>query len=122
LATAFASSCLAGTGRPVEQEPLRHAGAERRELLRVAEEVDDLLKLCLRVLDAGDVVERDRRLRVRLGHLRLDLRHELDRAPDQVDEDPEEGDRQPGEHAALDFVGEGGERHVGSIGSRVGFH
>ena len=93
----FRKQRLAGTGRPVEQEPLRHARAERREFLRVAEKVDDLLKLGFRVLDAGDVVERDRRLRVRLGHLRLDLRHQLDRAPDQVDEDREEGDRQPGE-------------------------
>ena len=59
---------LAGAGRAVEEEALRHARAEPREPLRVAEEVDDLLELGLRVLDAGDVVERDRRLRVRLGH------------------------------------------------------
>ena len=111
---------LAGTGRPVEQEPLRHAGAERRELLRVAEEVDDLLELRLRVLDAGDVVERDRRLRVRLGHLRLDLRHQLDRAPDQEDEDPEEGDRQPREQAALDFV-QRARREARAVPSAVGW-
>ena len=52
---------LAGAGRAVEQDPLRHAGAEALEALRVAEEVDDLLQLGLRLLDAGDVVPARRR-------------------------------------------------------------
>ena len=47
---------LAGTGRAVEQDPLRHAGAQTLEALGMAEEVDDLLELGLRLLDAGDVV------------------------------------------------------------------
>ncbi len=34
---------LARAGRPVEQDPLRNAGAEALEALRVAQEVDDLL-------------------------------------------------------------------------------
>ena len=36
---------LAGPGRAVEQDALRHAGAEPLEALRVAQEVDDLLQL-----------------------------------------------------------------------------
>ena len=46
---------LAGAGRAVEKEALRNTCAESREPLRVAEEVDDLLELGLRVLDPGDV-------------------------------------------------------------------
>ena len=103
---------LAGAGRPVEEEALRDARAEPREPLRVAEEVDDLLELGLRVLDAGDVRERHRRLRVRLGHLRLDPRHQLDRPPDQDDEDREEDDRQPGERTLADLVRQRRERHA----------
>ena len=89
---------LAGAGRPVEEEALRDARAEPREPLRVAEEVDDLLRARpspprRRRRPSND----DRRLRVRLDHLRLDPRHQLDRPPDQDDEKREEEDRQPGQ-------------------------
>ena len=53
-------------GRPVEQDPLRHARAELREALRVAQKVDDLLHLVARLLEPGDLVPRDRRLEVGL--------------------------------------------------------
>src|SRR4029079_12534178 len=43
---------LARAGRPVEKHALRCARAERLEPLRVAEEVDDLAELLLRLLDA----------------------------------------------------------------------
>ena len=41
---------LAGAGRPVEQDSLRHPGAELLEALGVAEEVDDLPQLSLRLV------------------------------------------------------------------------
>jgi hypothetical protein len=41
---------------------VRDPRAELRVALRVAEEVDDLGQLALRLLDAGDVLERDRAL------------------------------------------------------------
>src|SRR5581483_11723815 len=49
--------------RPVQQDALRHARAELLEPARVAQEVDDLLQLLLRLVEAGDVVPRDRELR-----------------------------------------------------------
>ena len=60
---------LAGAGRAVEEDPLRHARAEALEALRVAQEVDDLLQLLLRLVEAGDLVPGDRR-----GGARRDLR------------------------------------------------
>ena len=56
---------LAGAGRAVEQDALRHLGAELLEALRVAQELDDLLQLGLGLVGAGDVVPADRRLRRR---------------------------------------------------------
>ena len=48
---------LAGTGRADQQDAARDAGAQRDELLRVLEELDDLLQLFLRFIHAGDVDE-----------------------------------------------------------------
>ena len=59
---------LAGAGRPVEQHALRDAGAERLELLRVLEELLDLVQLLDRLVRAGDVL---------VGHLRGIRRHPL---------------------------------------------
>ena len=53
---------LAGAGRPDQQDAARDARAERVELLRVLEELDDFLELRLGLVDAGHVVERDDRL------------------------------------------------------------
>ena len=50
---------LAGAGRPDEQHAARDARAERVELLRVLQELDDFLELRLGLVDAGDVGERD---------------------------------------------------------------
>ena len=47
---------LAGARRADQQHALRDASAEALEALRVAQELDDLLELGLRLLDAGDVV------------------------------------------------------------------
>ena len=52
---------LARAGRAVEEDALRHARAERLELPRVAQEVDDLLQLLLRLVEAGDLVPRHAR-------------------------------------------------------------
>ena len=50
---------LAGAGRAVEQHALRDAGAERLELLRVLEELLDLVELLHGLVGSGDVAEGD---------------------------------------------------------------
>ena len=50
---------LAGAGRADEQRAARDAAAEALELLRIAQELDDLLQVVLGLVDAGDVLERD---------------------------------------------------------------
>ena len=51
---------LAGPRGPVKQDSLWNARAEASEPLRVAEEVDDLGELLLRLLEPGHVVPRHR--------------------------------------------------------------
>ena len=91
---------LAGARRPVQQHALGDPGAERLELLRVLEELLDLVQLLDGLVDAGDVAERDLRrvgrhpLGARLAerhHLRaaaLDLVHQED---PEADEDARTG-------------------------------
>ena len=50
---------LAGTGGADQQHAARNAAAEPLELLRVAQELDDLLEVFLGLVDAGHVVEGD---------------------------------------------------------------
>ena len=50
---------LAGSGRPDQQHALGNAAAQLLELLRLAQELDDLLQLFLGLFHAGDVLERD---------------------------------------------------------------
>ncbi len=50
---------LAGSGRTDQQHALRNAAAELLELLRLAQEFDDLLQLFLGFFDAGDILKRD---------------------------------------------------------------
>ena len=50
---------LAGARRADQQHAARDAPAELLELLRVAQELDDLLQILLGLVDAGDVVEGD---------------------------------------------------------------
>ena len=57
---------LAGAGLAAEQHALGDHRAERAVLVRVLEEVDDLLELVLGLVDARDVGERRARARVRL--------------------------------------------------------
>ena len=56
-AVARASSVLPVPGAPGQQHALGRARAEPPVLLRVLEEVDDLVDLGLDLVDAGDVVE-----------------------------------------------------------------
>ena len=89
---------LAGAGRPVEENALRHPRAERLEPLRIAQEVDDLLQLLLCLVEPGDVRPGDRARRARRDLHRLDARHQLDRLPEQVDDrahQEQEEDRDP---------------------------
>ena len=53
---------LAGARRPDEEHAARDPRAERVELLRVLQELDDFLELGLRLVDAGHVAERHDRL------------------------------------------------------------
>ena len=55
---------LAGAGRADEQHAARNAAAEPLELLRIAQELDDLLQVLLGLVDAGDVVEGDAAMRL----------------------------------------------------------
>src|SRR5262249_35754927 len=48
---------LAGAGRADEQHAARDASAEPLEFLRILQELDDLLQILLRLVDAGDVLE-----------------------------------------------------------------
>jgi hypothetical protein len=54
---------LAGARRAHQQHALRDAAAQLLELLRLLQELDDLLELVLRLVHAGDVLERDLLLR-----------------------------------------------------------
>src|SRR5215472_12382540 len=56
---------LARSGRAHQQDALGNAPAEFLEFLRLLEELDNLLELFLRFIDAGDVFERDLILRTR---------------------------------------------------------
>ena len=69
---------LAGAGRADQQHAARDAPAELLELLRIAQEFDDLLQVFLGLVDAGDVLEGDAALRLveQLG-LRLAEAHRL---------------------------------------------
>jgi hypothetical protein len=98
---------LAGSGRTVQEDALGHLRPERVEGLGFAQELDDLLQLRLGLVDARDVVEGHGLVGGRLDLLRLDTRHDLQRAPHQVDERDEEEDRDDGlpvERPVLDFA------------------
>ena len=56
---------LAGAGRAVEQDPLRHPGAELLEALRVRRKSTTSWSSALRLVEAGDVVPGHRRRRSR---------------------------------------------------------
>ena len=98
---------LTGAGRAVEEHTLRDAGPERLELLRVLEELLDLLKLLDRLVGARDVLVRDLRRvgRHALGaalaeahHLRaaaLHLVHQEEPEPEQEHDRQQRGEQRP---------------------------
>ena len=94
---------LAGARRAVEQDPARNARTEPLEALAVAQELDDLLELLLRLVEARDVVPRHLHLRPAHDRRRLRARHEPHRVEQQDDDDPEEHDREPGEQRVLEI-------------------
>ena len=83
--------------------PFGHVRAELGEALGVAQELDDLLQLVLGLVGAGDVVPADRGLRVRLDLLRLRPRHQLQRPPQEEDQQAHEDDREPEPDVVLDL-------------------
>jgi len=86
----------------------------------VAEELHHLEQLGLRLLHAGHVLEGHRRLRIGLHLRRLDARHHLHRAPEQVADQAEEEEREPRERGHSDVAQQVPHvRHGASIGSRV---
>src|ERR1700710_924845 len=50
---------LAGTGRADQQNAARNPSADRGKAARLFQEVDDFTNFVLRLIHAGDVVERD---------------------------------------------------------------
>ena len=95
---------LTRAGRPVEQDALGNPGAERLELLRVLEELLDLVQLLDGLVGPGDVAEGDLRrvdrhpLRARLAeahHARaaaLHLVHQEEPEPEEEDEREDVGE------------------------------
>ena len=107
---------LAGARRPVQEDALGHLRAQRLKRSGVAQELHDLLQLGLRLVHTCDVLEGDRLVGGRLDLLRLDARHDLQRAPHQQDQRGEEEDRDdrlPGHREVLDFLRERGLRRGG---------
>ena len=114
---------LAGAGRADQQHAARDAPAQPLELLRVAQELDDLLEVFLGLVDAGDVLEGDaavrlgEQLRLRLAEAErlaagpLHLAHEED--PHRQDEEHREPGDQHAEQRLAAFAGRlGGDRHA----------
>ena len=79
-ATALASSVLPVPGGPTSSAPFGQPPAEPGELLRVLQELDDLLQLDLGLVGPGHVGERDLR-RVAREQLRLGLAERERAAP-----------------------------------------
>ena len=55
---------LAGAGRADQQHAARNLAAQPLELLRIAQEFDDLLEIFLGFVDAGDILEGDAAMRL----------------------------------------------------------
>jgi hypothetical protein len=95
---------LPGSRWAVEENALGDARAEPLEALPVAEELDHLLELLLRLVQPGDVRPGDWRADLLVERRRLDPRHVLHRPKEEEDDDDEEEDRQPREDEAGDVV------------------
>ncbi len=93
---------MPGPGRAVQEDAARDARAEPLEALPVTQELDDLVQLLLRLVQARDVRPRDLDLRPLDDRRRLRARHEADRVQQQADDDREEDDRKPREQRVLE--------------------
>ena len=79
----------------MQKNALGDVSAEPFEALGVAEELDDLVQLGLRLVRAGDLVPLDVRVLVRVDRDGLHPRHHLEDAPEQVEQrDVERHDQQ----------------------------
>src|SRR5581483_3322556 len=101
---------LSGAGRADEQDAARDAGAEVMVLRRVAEEVDLLLELRLRLVGARDVVEGDLRPVARVAPRATateaeDPRLALRRLPAHPPEEPDEEEERAPADDQLDEPG-----------------
>ena len=114
---------LAGTGRADQQHPFGNAAAHLLEFLWVLQELHDLLKLLLGLVDPGDIIEghpplllgQQARARFaeahRLTAARLHLAHEKDPHADQQEHgEPGYEDAEQGRHAVVDRGG--GDAHT----------
>jgi hypothetical protein len=104
---------LAGAGRPVQEDALGDLRAEPLEPLLVAQELHDLLKLVLGLVDAGDVVPADLQVGLRLDLDRLGLRHHLQGAPEDEDDRRHEEDREHGRPLGEEVLDALGHRWTG---------
>ena len=84
--------------------PAWDARAEPREAPVLAEELDHLLELRLRLVDPGDVRPGDRVDRLLLDRRRLHARHEADGHHQQDHDDPEEHHRHPDDDGVLELL------------------
>ena len=106
--------------RAVEEDPLRRPRSQRLEALGVAQELDHLAQLLLGLVEARDLVPRDRRRRARRNLHRLDPGHDLHGPPQQVRDEAhqqEEHDRQPCEREVLESRRKRSQAHVPVIGT-----
>ncbi len=122
-AMARASSVLPVPGGPTRSAPRGMRAAELLELLRIAQELDDLLQIFLRLVDAGDVVEGHaavalgQKLRLGLAEAhgaaaaRLHLAHEEDPHGDQ-EQHGEPGDQHAEQRGHVLLRRLGGDLHA----------
>jgi hypothetical protein len=101
---------LAGPGRSVEEDAFRYARAEPFEPLRVAQEVDDLQQLGLRLVEAGHLVPRHRGRGAGRDLCRLDARHQLHGPPEEVDDDQHQHEEEDGEPGRREVAGDRADR------------
>ena len=107
----FGEQRLAGARRADEQDPLRNSTAETLILLRTLQELDDFTEFFHRLVDAGDVLERDADifLSVHLAAAATEC-HRRAGAAESLHHEDEEHDEQAGHHQ---------QRHVNAQSTRT---
>ena len=105
-ATALASSVLPVPGGPWSRMPFGTVAPRRLKLFGRAQELDDLSQLVLGLFAAGDLAPADGARLRRLQLLRLGLRHQAQRPPDEEDEREHQKQREPRQCPVLQLVEE----------------